>query len=182
LKTIKITLATLLAFALTGLASAQSPVVLRITGSTAYRAATLVAISNILKSGYKVGYVASAAEPYSKANMVLFTGTTTSGVSVEIKTAFFGSIGGVANVAGGLTVGPGGTAYTDGQVIGWLSTSNPTATGSVSGGTVSGGQNIAPAAAIFDKAAVAEITLSDSFQAWPRLLIRLLCSKAKLSV
>jgi hypothetical protein len=165
LKTIKITLASLLVFALTGLASAQSPLVLRITGSTAYRAATLVAISNVLKPGYQVAYVASAAEPYSKANMVLFTGTTTTNVSVQIKTAFFGSIGGVANVAGGLTVGPGGTAYTDGQTIGWLSTSNPTAPGSVSGNVVSGGQNIAASSAVFDTATVADITMSDSFQA-----------------
>ena len=113
--------------------------------------------------------MASAAEAYSKANMVLFTGTTTSGLTVEIKTAFFGSIGGVCNVAGGLTIGPGGTAYTDGQTIGWLSDTNPTATGSVtfSGGTytVSGGQNVTAAAAIFDSPVVADCTMSDSFQA-----------------
>jgi hypothetical protein len=163
LKTIKITLASLLVFALTGLASAQT--VLRITGSTAYRAATLVAISDILQPGYQVAYVASAAEPYSKANIVYFSGTTTTGVSVQIKTAFFGSIGGVANVAGQLTIGPGGTAYTDGQTIGWLSSTNPTAVGSVSGTTVSGGQNIAAAAAIFDSPTVADVTMSDSFQA-----------------
>jgi len=154
----------LLVFALTGLASAQTPVVLHVTGSTAYRAATLVAISDILQPGYQVAYVASAAEAYSKANMVYFSGTTTTGVSVQIKTAFFGSIGGVANVAGQLTIGPGGTAYTDGQTIGWLSSTNPTATGSVSGTTVSGGQNIAAAAAIFDSPTVADVTLSDSFQ------------------
>ena len=153
----------MLVFALTGLASAQT--VLHVTGSTAYRAATLVAISNILQPGYQVAYVASAAEPYSKANIVYFSGTTTTGVSVQIKTAFFGSIGGVANVAGQLTIGPGGTAYTDGQTIGWLSSSNPTAPGSVSGGTVSGGQNIAAAAAIFDAPTVPDVTLSDSFQA-----------------
>jgi len=40
--------------------------------------------------------------------MVLFSDTTTSGLNVEIQTAFFGSIGGVCNVAGGLTIGPGG--------------------------------------------------------------------------
>ena len=164
MKTIKITLASLFALALTNL-TAQATVELRITGSTAYRAATLVAISDILKPGYKVAYVASAAEPYSKANMVLFTGTSTSGASVVIQTAFFGSIGGVANVAGGLTIGPGGTAYTDGQTIGWLSTSNPTAPASVSGGVVSGGQNIVSTSAVFDAATVADVTLSDSFQA-----------------
>ena len=155
MKTIKITLASLFALALTNL-TAQATVELRVTGSTAYRAATLVAISDILKPGYQVAYVASAAEPYSKANLVLFTGTTTSGTAVVIQTAFFGSIGGVANVAGGLTIGPGGTAYTDGQTIGWLSTSNPTAPASVSGGVVSGGQNIVSTSAVFDAATVAD--------------------------
>jgi hypothetical protein len=167
LKTIKITLASLLALAFTNLASAQT--VLHITGSTAYRAATLVAISEILQPGYQVAYVASSSEAYTKANMVIFIGTTNSGVSVEIKTAFFGSIGGVCNVAGGLTIGPSGTAYTDGQTIGWLSDSNPTLEGSVtfSGGvyTVSGGQNVASGSAVFDTATVPDCTMSDSFQA-----------------
>jgi hypothetical protein len=164
LKTSKTILAGLLALTLVGGASAATTV-LHVTGSTAFRAATLVAISNILKPGYKVAYVASAAEAYSKANMVLFVGTTTTGVSVEIKTAFFGSIGGVANVAGGLTIGPGGTAYTDGQTIGWLTDTNPTAVGSVSGNVVSGGQNVTAAAAIFDSPTVPDVTMSDSFQA-----------------
>ena len=167
MKTLKITLASLLALAFTNLASAQT--VLHVTGSTAFRAATLVAISEILQPGYQVAYVASSSEAYSKANMVLFTGTTTTGVSVVIKTAFFGSIGGVCNVAGGLTIGPGGTAYTDGQTIGWLSTTNPTSTGTVtfSNGTytVSGGTQIASASAVFDSPALADVTMSDSFQA-----------------
>jgi hypothetical protein len=168
-KTIKITLAGLLALAFTNLASAQT--VLHITGSTAYRAATLVAISEILQSGYEVGYVTStgSSEAYTKANIVVFSGTTTSGLQVVIQTAFFGSIGGVCDVAGGLTVGPGGTAYTDGQTIGWLTaTSSQLAAASVSfsGGvyTVSGGQPVAAASAQYDAAAVPDATLSDSFQ------------------
>jgi hypothetical protein len=169
LKTIKITLASLFAVALTGLASAQTPVSLHVTGSTAYRAATLVAISEILQPGYSVGYVASAPEAYTSANMVVFSGTTNSGVSVVIQTAFFGSIGGVCNVAGGLTIGPGGTAYTDGQTIGWLSAiSTQLASASVtfSGGvySVQGGQQVAAANATFDAAAVPDLTMSDSFQ------------------
>jgi hypothetical protein len=169
LKTIKITLASLLALAFTNLASAQT--VLHVTGSTAYRAATLVAISEILQPGYEVGYVTStgSSEVYTKANIVVFSGTTNSGLSVTIQTAFFGSIGGVCDVAGGLTVGPGGTAYTDGQTIGWLTaTSSQLAAASVSfsGGvyTVSGGQAVAAASAQYDPAVVPDATLSDSFQ------------------
>jgi hypothetical protein len=166
-KTIKITLASFLALAFTNLASAQT--VLHITGSTAYRAATLVAISEILQSGYEVGYVASSSEAYTKANMVVFSGTTTSGLQVVIQTAFFGSIGGVCDVAGGLTIGAGGTAYTDGQTIGWLSAvSSQLAPASItlSGGvyTVSGGQQVSSTSAQFDAASVADCTMSDSFQ------------------
>jgi hypothetical protein len=164
LKTSKTILAGLLACTLIGSASAQQTV-LHVTGSTAYRAAVLVAISNILQPGYAVAYVASAPEAYSKANMVLFSGTTTSGLNVQIKTAFFGSIGGVCNVAGGLTIGPGGSAFNDGQTIGWLSsTGNETAPASVSGNVVSGGLNIPAGSAQFDPPAVADVTLSDSFQ------------------
>jgi hypothetical protein len=152
-------LASLLALTLVCAASAQTT--LRVTGSTAYRAATLEAIANILKPGFTLAYEASAAESWTKANIVIFTGTTTGGTSVVIKTAFFGSIGGVANVAGGLTVGPGGTAYTDGQTIGWLADNTPQ---SVTSGT-SGGTQIAPANAVYDSPTKPDVTLSDSFQA-----------------
>src|ERR1700693_2340883 len=137
-------LASLLALTLVCAASAQTT--LRVTGSTAYRAATLEAIANILKPGFTLAYEASAAESWTKANIVIFTGTTTGGTSVVIKTAFFGSIGGVANLAGGLTVGPGGTAYTDGQTIGWLADNTPQ---SVTNGN-SGGTQIAPANAVYE--------------------------------
>jgi hypothetical protein len=159
LKTSKTILAGLLAFALVGAASAQTH--LRITGSTAFRAATLQAIANILQPGFTLAYQASASEPWTKANIVIFTGTTTGGTSVVIKTAFFGSIGGVANVAGGLTVGVGGTAFNDGQTIGWLEDSTPQST---TDGT-SGGTQIAPGNAVYDTPTAPDVTLSDSFQA-----------------
>jgi hypothetical protein len=168
MKILKTIPAGLLLFGLIGATSAQT--VLRITGSTAYRAATLVAISEILQQGYYVGYVANAPEPYTSANMVVFSGMTVDGISVVIQTAFFGSIGGVCDVAGGLTIGPWGTAYTDDQAIGWVSAiQGQLAPASVSfvGGvyTVAGGQLVTLGSAMFDNAAVPDCTLSDSFQA-----------------
>jgi len=107
----------LAAMAVTGFANASSPTVIRITGSSAFRGSTQVAIGNLLNTGYTYGYTGSTL---SSASQAIFKGTTKSGsVSVIIKTAFSGSIAGYQSVnngtainflADGATTSTGGTA------------------------------------------------------------------------
>jgi len=140
-------LATFLAFALIGAASAQT--VVRITGSTAYRAAVYQAIQNILAAGYQYGYTGTTL---SKASQAIFTGTTaTGGISVIIKTSFSGSVGGISTLAANLTIGTGGS-FTGGG--GWLVDSTPQSTGGTGG-----------APANYDSPITADVAMADCFQA-----------------
>ena len=147
LKSLNVLLASFFAFATFQTAQAQT--VVRITGSTAYRAAVYQAISDILQSGFVFGYTGSTA---SKASQAIYTGTTkTSNISVIIKTSFSGSVGGISTLAANLTIGPGGS-FTGGG--GWLVNSTPQSTGGTGG-----------AAANFDPAITADIAMADVFQA-----------------
>ena len=146
LKTIKITLAVLVAIALTNLASAQTTI--RITGSTAYRAAVLTSIQNLLAAGYVYGYSGSS---FTGSSQAIFTGNlATGGNAVIIKTSFSGSIGGISTLAKNLTIGTGGT-FTGGG--GWLVDSTPQSTG---------GTPNAPAD--YDSPVTADIAMADCFQ------------------
>ncbi len=143
MKMIKNTLVALLAVAFAGIASAQTTI--RITGSTAFRAATVTAIQNILQPGYTYGYIGSSV---TGANQSTFVGTTkTSNLSVIVKCSWAGSVGGVQTIA---------------QQSPVVTTTNPyisetnalTATGLV----------LTASTAIFDSPANADISMSDSFQ------------------
>jgi hypothetical protein len=147
LKSLNVLLGSLLALATLQTAPAQS--VIRITGSTAYRAAVYQAISDILQTGFTFGYSGTTA---SKASQAIYTGTTkTSNLSVIIKTSFSGSVGGISTVAASLTIGPGGS-FTGGG--GWLVNTTPQST--------TGTPN---APANYDPAVTADIAMADCFQA-----------------
>lgn len=108
-KAYKTFLASCLAFALISAASAQTPTVIHITGSTSYRAAVYTAINNILKPGYTFAFVGMPNQ-LLHASQAIFTGTTRKGAySVIIKLSFSGSIGGIDTIAADLTIGPFGT-------------------------------------------------------------------------
>lgn len=129
-------MAGMLALAFAGMALAQTTI--RITGSTAFRAATHQAIGNILSPGYTVGYSGTSL---SGASQAIFTGTTINGGnSVIIKTSWSGSTGGLQTVS---QQSPVITVAT------WLVNSTP------SGGS---------APAVYDAPVTADVAMSDSFQ------------------
>jgi hypothetical protein len=93
-------LASFFAMAVVNLASAQ--ITIRITGSTAFRAATHQAILAIITPAtLNYGY-SGAAGNLNGSTEAIFTGTTTAAagsVAVIIKTAWSGSVGGVFTLA-----------------------------------------------------------------------------------
>jgi len=146
MKLLKTLLASFLALALISAASAQTTI--RITGSTAFRAAVYQSIQNILAPGFVFGYSGTTA---SKASQAIFTGNTKTGsLPVIIKTSFSGSIGGISTLAANLTIGTGGT-FTGGG--GWLVNSTPQSTG---------GTPNAPAN--YDSPVTADVAMADCFQ------------------
>ena len=143
MKMTKTALAALIAFAFAGIASAQTTV--RITGSTAFRAATATAIGNILNPGYTYGYIGANL---NGANQSTFVGTTKTGnISVIIKCSFAGSVGGVQTIAQQSPVVTTANPY--------ISETNAlTATGLV----------LTAGTATFDSPANADIAMSDTYQ------------------
>jgi hypothetical protein len=94
MKAPKILLAGLLALSTAGVARAQT--VVHITGSTAFRNATVTAITNILQPGFTFGYSGTS---FTGANQAIFTGSDkANGISVIIKTSWSGAAGGVQTV------------------------------------------------------------------------------------
>ncbi len=143
MKAIKGILAGALALVFVGAASAQSTI--RITGSTAFRAATVTAVQNILQPGYTYGYNGTSA---TGANQSIFVGTTKIGsLPVVIKCSWGGSVGGVQTIA---QQSPAVTLPT------WLSESLNTLTAAGTPNLNSGN--------IYDSPAGADVAMSDSFQ------------------
>jgi hypothetical protein len=146
MKLLKILAASVLALTLISAASAQTT--FRITGSTAFRAAVYQSILNIMAPGFVYGYSGTSLSGSSQA---IFTGNTTGGNNVIIKTSFSGSVGGISTLAKNLTIGPSGT-FTGGG--GWLVNSTAQSTG----GTPS-------VPLVFDTPAVtADIAMADCYQ------------------
>jgi hypothetical protein len=123
---------------LTGGASAQT--VIRITGSTAFRAASNAAIGNILQPGYTFGYTGSA---FSGSNRTIFIGTTKAptNTSVIIKCQWSGATGGVKTIVQSVALPE------------WLVNTSPTSTG--------GTQITTPT---YDTAVTADVAFADTFQ------------------
>ena len=98
MKTSKVILAGLLAASTAGVADAQT--VVHITGSTAFRAATVNAISHVLQPGFTYAYQGAT---FTKGNQQIFTGNVTNSagttVPVIIKCSWTGSSGGIQTVS-----------------------------------------------------------------------------------
>ncbi len=134
----KCILAGLLASAAATAANAQT--VVHITGSTAFRNATVTAITHILKPGFTYGF---AGTSFTGANQAIFTGTTISNsIPVIIKTSWSGAVGGMQTVSQQLPIST------------WLTNSTPQSTT----GTPS-------APAVYDPASVPEVGMDDGIQA-----------------
>ena len=168
MKTSRFLAAGLLALTFACLASAQTTI--RVTGSSAFRKAFYVALTNSLTSP-QAAYVGANL---AGANTAVITGTVTTGPSagqsVIVQCKFAGSVGGVNTVANNLYVtgaAPSSNIAASGTTTAWLSSTSNTlsavtvtgagATLSVSGGTAAGSP-------VYNAANTADIAMSDSFQ------------------
>ena len=139
-------------FALTAVHMASAQTTIRITGSTAFRAATHNAILAIIQPatlsyGYQGASFTGATEAIIKGTTVAAAGS----VPVIIKTAWSGSVGGVFTV---VTQGPVPNPGANPPITaGWLVNTTP---------TTPGGSPNAPL--VFDAPVTADIAMSDSFQ------------------
>ena len=125
------------AFVLASLNLASAQTVLRITGSTAFRAATLTAIGHILNPGYTVGYAGSSI---TGAGQSVYSGTTIAGnIPVVIKTSWSGSTGGLQTLS---------------QLNPVITVSNWLQIGSIGSGLTGP----------YDAATPADVTMADSYQ------------------
>jgi hypothetical protein len=133
--------------ALAGISSAQT--VIRISGSTAFRAALNNAIVDIMNPGY---LIAGNNTDKNSAGQLVVSGTTKIGnYPVVIKTSLQGSVGGVQSLA------QQSPQLTFSGAAGWLQTSLATST------TIT--TKVTPSDSNTDPAAPADICLADSFQA-----------------
>jgi len=136
----------IIALALAGVSSAQT--VIRISGSTAFRAALNNAIVDIMSPGY---FVAGSGSKLTNSTQLVVVGNTKVGnYPVVIKTSLQGSVGGIQSVA-----------QQSPQIVfqgtsGWLQTSLATTTA---------GNFAATNNQYTDPAAPADICLADSYQA-----------------
>jgi len=131
------TMAGLAALAIASTASAQTNII-RITGSTAFRAATHTAISHVLNPGFVYGYSGTSS---NGASIAEYRGSTIGdNLPVDIKTSWAGSVGGVATLVNNATIST------------WLAATNLTAAGT---------QN---ETGPYDAPVTADVTMSDSFQ------------------
>ncbi len=121
-------------------ATVTAQTVIRITGSTAFRAATNASIGNILNAGYTYGYSGAS---FSGANQTIFTGTTKAptSTSVIIKCSWSGAVGGVKTIVQNIPLST------------WLVNTTPQSTG--------GTANVP---ATYDAAVTADIAMADGFQ------------------
>lgn len=126
--------------ALTAAGVAEAQTVIHITGSTAFRAATVTGITHILKPGFTYAY---AGGSFTGANQHIFTGTTISNnIPVIIKTSWSGSSAGMQTVSQQLPI----------------STFLTNTTAQSTGGTPN-------APAVYDPPTVPEIGMDDGVQA-----------------
>jgi len=135
----------LLALVFAGVSSAQTASTIRITGSTAFRAATVTAIGNILQPGYTYGYIGSSVTGASQST---FVGTTKVGsLPVIIKCSWAGSTGGLQTIA---------------QQSPVVTTANPYI--SETSALSATGAAFTSSTAVFDSPANADVAMSDTFQ------------------
>src|SRR5258708_38189795 len=103
MKASKTIMAGLLALSVAGMAQAQT--VVHITGSTAFRKATVVAIENLMP-GYTASWYSNSASITSEKNAAisLISGTMDTNGSVIFKCSWSGSVGGVQTEIANLNI------------------------------------------------------------------------------
>ena len=112
---------------------------IHLTGSTAFRASTHIAIQDILQTGWTAGYSGSSL---NGANQAIFTGhTKTNNIYVIIKTSWSGSVGGVQTVSQQIPIST------------WLTNNTPQSTTGTSNNPV-----------FYDPPYVPDVCMSDGFQ------------------
>ena len=103
-------------FALACVSGAQAQTVVRLTGSTAFRANALTAITHIYDPGFTYGYTGTS---FTGSTQAIFLGTI-GGQSTTIKTTWTGSEGGMQTVAGSVAIAflPNSTTVSTGGTSG----------------------------------------------------------------
>jgi len=152
MKTLKLVTAGLLSMLAINVASASTEI--RLTGSTAFRKATVNSIQNVLNADYVWGSTGGSG---LGANQQVFVGTTkTSGVQVIIKCSWSGSAGGIQSLAQNIAAGQPFIIDPTGVSFG-------PAAGTVGGITLThAGANI-PTGADISESHTADVALSDAF-------------------
>jgi len=143
-------------FAMLALNVAFAQTEIRLTGSTAFRKATVNSIQNILNSDYVWGSTGGSG---GGANQQVFVGTTKTGsVNVIIKCSWSGSAGGIQSLAENI---PAGQPF----IIDPTGVTFSPAAGSVGGITLThAGANI-PTGSDISESHTADVALSDAFAA-----------------
>lgn len=98
MKTLKTLIAGFVALACVSIAQGQTT--LRLTGSTAFRANALTAVTHIYDAGFSYAYTGTS---FTGSNQAIFVGTI-GGVPTKIKTTWTGSEGGMQTVAGSVSI------------------------------------------------------------------------------
>jgi len=151
-----------MALAVASLASAATNI--KITGSTAFRKATVAAIIDSMDTTTHTvtgGYDLTAKGIAGSNREIIHGFLKSTGAEVYVQCAWAGSVGGVQVLTGNLTVPPG-SGWTDSTT--WLSTSNTLSV--VTGGTSpAGGADLSSSGVYESSASTADISMSDSFQA-----------------
>jgi hypothetical protein len=152
MKTLKLATAGLLSMLAINVASASTEI--RLTGSTAFRKATVNSIQNVLNSDYVWGSTGGSG---LGASQQVFVGTTkTTGVQVIIKCSWSGSAGGIQSLAQNVPAGQPFIIDPTGVAFG-------PAAGTVGGIALThAGANI-PTGADISESHTADVALSDAF-------------------
>ena len=159
MKSLKLLAMGTMAAAAVSLASAST--FIKITGSTAFRKATMAAIIDSLNS--PTGAYDVSAKGIAGSNRMIVHGTLKStGADVYFQTAWAGSVGGVHTLVSNLTIPPN-SGWTDSTT--WLSSINSMSTVSTDGShNPLGGTDVSASAVFETTPATADISMSDSFQ------------------
>jgi hypothetical protein len=153
MKKTKLLTAGLLGMLALNIASAQTEI--RLTGSTAFRKATVNSIENILQTGYVWG---STTGTGLGANQQVFVGTTkTSNIQVIIKCSWSGSAGGIQSLAENI---PAGQPFIIDPVV---TSYGPTPAATVGGIALTTGAGASIPSTDITESHTADVALSDAF-------------------
>ena len=156
MKTFRILSAGLLVVASAAIASAVTTTI-HITGSTAFRGATMTAIEHLMIAGgttyQSCYYTGDASSSLNGANIAILSGTVTGVGPVVVKAHWTGSTGGIQTLVQNIT---------DSN---WLANATFASSAAIAVTGGAGGATVASLGGNTDSAAIADITMEDSHQA-----------------